>query len=438
VPTHDEPPAWAPTVAHFRSVAIAVVAVSVALVWRRPDLLVIGAPFVVVAAWSQLTRPVVAPTVDDGVGHPVVREGDATRWRATLSGTGDIDLAVAEVEHDAWIETRPPGGSVTADGRAVDGAGDLCLEVVTRSTRWGRRSIERAVVTAVSPWSAFRWTTVTGPYFLTTLPTPPVFDVGASPRPPDGLVGLHRSSRAGEGNEFAGIRPFRTGDRMRRINWRRSTRSDGLLVNATWADLDTHVALVIDATDDFGVSEGVDGRASSLDATVRAAGAIAEHYAPRGERVSLHTFGSMVLHTVPPGTGHTQLRRVLDTLATIRPAHDARHHRTPVTRRTGSTAGQLTVMLSPLIAPEALDLAVSLARQGVAVVVIDTLPEHVAVHDDEFTELAWRIRLLERRREVRKVTAGGIPVVSWRGPGSLDQVIRDIARRTSGPRMVRR
>ncbi len=98
----------------------------------------------------------------------------------------------------------------------------------------------------------------------------------------------------------------------------------------------------------------------------------------------------------------------------------------------------MTVMLSPLISPDSLDLAVSIARQGHAVVVIDTLPEHVVAHDDDLTSLAWRIRLLERRRELRMVTAAGIPVIAWRGPGSLDQVIRDISRRTTGPRMVRR
>ncbi len=111
-------------------------------------------------------------------------------------------------------------------------------------------------------------------------------------RPSDGLVGLHRSARNGEGNEFSGIRPFQVGDRMRRINWARSARSGELQVNATRADLDTHIALVIDASDDFGVSEGIDGLASSLDASVRAAGAIAEHYTPRGERVSLRAFGT--------------------------------------------------------------------------------------------------------------------------------------------------
>jgi uncharacterized protein (DUF58 family) len=426
---------WTPTAAHFRATAVAIVLVTAALVWRRPDLLVIATPFALVVAWSTITRPTRLPELVDGFEHATIREGDATRWRATL--TGAVDLATASVDHDPWIETRPVRGAV-----AVAATGDdTALAVVARSTRWGRRTIERVEVGASSPWAAFRWATTTPTRQVTTLPVPAVFDVGASPRPPDGLIGLHRSTRGGEGNEFANIRAFRAGDRMRRINWARSARADELMVNATWADLDTHVALVLDVTDDFGVSEGIDGRASSLDAGVRASGAIAEHYATRGERVSLRTFGGAVTHSVPPGTGRGQLRRTLDTLAHVRPALDGRPFAAAgrtATWRHVSTTGQMTVMLSPLIAPDALDLAMSLGRQGHAVVVIDTLPDHVAVHDDELISLAWRIRLLERRRELRLVTAAGIPVVRWRGPGSLDQVIRDIARRTTGPRLVRR
>jgi uncharacterized protein (DUF58 family) len=173
---------------------------------------------------------------------------------------------------------------------------------------------------------------------------------------------------------------------------------------------------------------------------VRAAGAIAEHYALRGERVSLQTFGGRVMHEVPTGTGRAQLRRILDTMARVRPGTDVRAGKPGDLRRLarGRTSGRMTVMLSPLITPEALDLAVELARRGASVVVIDTLPDHVGRHEDVLTALAWRVRLLERRREVRKVIAAGIPVVQWRGPGSLDVVIRDIARRTTGPKMVRR
>jgi uncharacterized protein (DUF58 family) len=291
----------------------------------------------------------------------------------------------------------------------------------------------------VSPWASFRWTVDTAHHPLTTLPVPALFDVHASMHPTDGLIGMHRSARSGEGNEFAGIRPFHAGDRLRRINWTRSARTNSLQVNSTWADLDTHIALIVDATDDFGVSEGIDGLASSMDATVRAAGAIAEHYAPRGERVSLRTFGTRSTTSVPPGTGRQQLRRILDALARVNPARGGpTMYRTPAARQRGFIRGQLTVVLSPLIAPEALDLVVSLGQRGMSVIVVDTLPDHIVRDEDPYTALAWRIRLLERRRELRVVTAAGIPVVTWRGPGSLDQVIRDISCRGAAPRVVQR
>jgi hypothetical protein len=113
-------------------------------------------------------------------------------------------------------------------------------------------------------------------------------------------------------------------------------------------------------------------------------------------------------------------------------------YRTSAARQRGVIGGQITVLLSPLIAPEALDLAIALGRQGMSVIVVDTLPDHATQNEDQYIELAWRIRLLERRREVRAVLAAGIPVIQWHGPGSLDQVIRDISHRSTGPRMLQR
>ena len=73
------------------------------------------------------------------------------------------------------------------------------------------------------------------------------------------------------------------------------------------------------------------------------------------------------------------------------------------------------------------------------VVVVDTFPEHLVDNPTSVYEaLAWRMRLLSRGAEVRSLRLRGVPVVPWRGPGSLDQVLRDIARRASAPRMARR
>ena len=80
--------AWRPTVAHFRSAVVAVVVITVALIGRRPDLLVIATPLAVVTAWSVLTRPTSPPTFDERLGHSTIREGDATTWHGEYSGAG--------------------------------------------------------------------------------------------------------------------------------------------------------------------------------------------------------------------------------------------------------------------------------------------------------------------------------------------------------------
>ncbi|MET0910670.1 MAG: DUF58 domain-containing protein, partial [Ilumatobacteraceae bacterium] len=231
---------------------VAAVVITIALIGRRPDLLVIATPLAVVTVWSLVTRPTSPPTFDERLGHSTIREGEATTWHGECSGVGAIDMVAASIRPAPWMATRPAGGAVTAS--AVGGTASVAIAL--RSTRWGWRPIEKVSVVAVSPWAGFRWSATTVRHDLTTLPRPALFETDASARPSDGLIGLHRSARAGEGNEFAGIRPFRAGDRMRRINWPRSVRTGGLQVNSTWADLDTHVALLLDATDDFGVSEG--------------------------------------------------------------------------------------------------------------------------------------------------------------------------------------
>ena len=418
---------WTPTRAYYRSAVVAVGLVALAVLFRRPDFLVLATPAAVVASWSALTRPTARPTIEDRLGHGTVREGDATSWRTDVRGDEHIDLVSVAVSDMDWIQRRPKKGSLTA--AASGGGGSLLLHV--RSMRWGRRELEPLHVTAASPWGAFEYTAELSLRSIVTLPTPARFDSNAPVRPTDGLVGSYRSVRPGEGSEFASVRAFQAGDRMRRINWNRSLRSDVLQVNATWADQDTHVALVIDVGDDLGVSEGIEGKSSSLDITVRAAGAIAEYYVRRGNRVSLRSFDPSVRIAIPPAAGQAQLRRVLDMLARVN---------APVGRFHGGagramSSAEVTVILSPLASSEALERAVLLGRRGGSVVVVDTLPDHVIHDDDALLALAWRIRLLERRRELRRANERGIAVSQWLGPGSLDHVLRNVAQQSSAPRI---
>lgn len=431
-PGHDR---WRPTHAHLRACVLAASLVVLAVLSQHASLVVLAGPFLAVVAWSLLTVPRESPTLRHPVRLPVLREGESMSWRAELSAVEGLDQAALLFAGAAYLELRPGNGTigVTAPARPD---GPLALTVQARSTRWGNRPAGAAVISATSSWAAFRW----GPIELeplpqTTLPLPAVFDSAAPPPHPVGLVGLNRSARRGDGTEFATIRAFQSGDRLRRLHWPVSLRTGELHVTATWADQDAEVLLLVDASTDLGSSEGVDGLASSLDVTVRAAGAVAEHFLHRGDRVGMCVFGPSVVR-VPTGSGQTHLRRLLfrlaDTMVGDRDAATARLLRLHL------NGDAMVVMLSACISPVALTQAAALAARGLSAVVVDTLPEHVGGVSGPALTTAWRIRRLERSAELLRLTRHGIPVVPWHGPGSLDQVLRDLGRRSRAPRLSRR
>jgi uncharacterized protein (DUF58 family) len=250
-------------------------------------------------------------------------------------------------------------------------------------------------------------------------------------------VGLNRSARPGSGSEFNTIRHFHPGDRLRRIHWPVSLRTGNLHVTSTYADEDAHVFLLLDGFSDLGPLEGIDGRPTSLDVTVRAAGAISEHFLGSGDRLTLRTVGAARVPPLEIGSGTRHLRKVLQTLAAISPSTERRDDGQRAIRGVDPMA--LALVLTPLIQPTMAELAHTLAARGMSTVVVDTFPQHLTDNPDEVHQaLAWRIRLLERDGQVRGLIARGIPVVPWQGPGSLDHVLRDIARRAAAPRMVRR
>lgn len=426
--------AWRPTPAHLRAAAVGLPLAVAAIAVRRPDLLVLATPLLVIALWSVLDRPREAPRASARLVGSTLREGEETRLHVVFGGAAGMRQAVTTVHTSPWLHLRPRRGVLA---QRVVGGSAATLDFEIRSTRWGEQQIA-LVVAATSSWGGYRWGPVELPEFdMTTLPLPAIFDAAAPAPHPSGLVGVNRSPRPGDGSEFAGIRPFHTGDRLRRIHWPVSLRTGDIHVSETWADQDTQVVLVVDATSDVGVSEGVDGAASSLDTAARAAGAICEHYLHRGDRVGLRIFGKARRIRLPASTGKLHLRRMLDILATM--SVQAHHLDESARIQFGLEAGALVIMLSPLFSATALGHAVTLSRQGLTVVVVDTLPRELPAQTrDPYVALAWRIRLLQREADVRRVTGAGIPIVPWLGPGSLDQVLRDIGRRASAPRMARR
>jgi uncharacterized protein (DUF58 family) len=401
-----------------------------AAVGGRPDLAVLGAPFLALAAWGELRRPRTGVECSLRVEARTLFEGQSTIASVEVTAVDDADvpgdIVAAALDAGPWIDASPPSGVA-----AVDRGRPTKVTVPLRALRWGRYEIVVRRAACTSRLGAYRAeTSPSGPASVTTLPLGADFAaVDVVPRP-RGTVGLHRSHRHGEGSEPAEVRAYRPGDRLRRINWAVSSRTGALHVTSTWSDRDTQVLLLLDTEYDIGESEGIDGAASSLDTAVRAAAAIAEHSLRAGDRVQVIDLGRRI-QDVRPGSGLRHLRHVMEVLSS---AEAGPNHRADPVRIRPLSSGAMVIVLSPLVGRLALAQIVHLVQHGHTVIVVDTLPDEPTVSLRGFQALATRLRAIERGVEIDRLEALGVPVVPWRGRGTLDEVLRDVSRLALAPR----
>jgi uncharacterized protein (DUF58 family) len=427
--------AWSPTAALSRALVVAGLGIGGAVLLGEPVGLVLVAPLVLCAAMGLAARPTSTPTVSSEVDHVSLHEGQGTTSRLQVTGADDAEQVTRAVADAAYVATHPAEGRVSR--LLAEGLPDL--EISPR--RWGRRVLGQERVALTTRWAGYRWGPVTLPGLqMQVLPGPTAYTSRAETPQPKGLVGAHRSARPGSGTEFAGIREFQPGDRLRRINWRISSRTRRLHATTTRAEEDAAVLLVIDAVADHGRSGGVDGAASSLDLTVRAAAALAENAVRRGDRIGLRVVGGSG-RQLRFGSGWVHLRRLLLALSAIQSGGEghralATNARVPLRATEGTTVVLLTPMLTEAIAT----VAASTARRGLPTLVIDTLPPDAepALPDDTdpaLADLAWRMRKVEREQVLARLSGLGCPVVAWRGPGTLDDVLHRLARRAQLPQV---
>lgn len=434
---------WRMTEDLGRALAVSAVGLALAVVFGDPVLVVLVAPLALHGALALRHRPQTEPSLQVRLGHPVLHEGQGTTSVLALADAGAAEQVSRVVARTPYVALRPPRGALSAL-LPVDPTVPVAAIAVS-PRRWGRLEVGAGLVALTSRWGGYRFGPVpTSSQPLTALPTRAPFDSRAAVPQPVGLVGAHRSRRVGAGTELAGIRPFVVGDRLRRIDWPVSLRTGELHTVETHAEQDAGVLLVVDALAELGRSEGIDGRASSLDVTVRAAAAVAEHHVRTGDRVALRVVGGTGAQ-VRFGAGQRHLRVLTGTLARVRagtPPGLAHERAGPATEALSlrATAGTVVVVLSPMLHEVAAGAAAQLARRGLQVLVVDTLPPDLVpeVHAEggsPWTPLAWRMRRCERELLLERLASTGCPVVPWRGPGTVDEVLRRLARRAQLPQV---
>jgi len=432
------PGGWQPTRALRRVVGLVCLLLILAVAFGRPDLVVLALPLLTGTLWALRHRPEVTAEVTVSASESQVGEGE--RFDVTVSVTNPGKVRYEPVSVDAraegWLstpeESRPIVTSLPGE-RAVD------VAVRLRARRWGRHRFSPVEITvATCEGLLVSRPQPPEPLRLRVHPVNEHFEADQAMPRAAALAGTHRSRRPGEGGELVGVRRFVPGDRLRRIDWRVSLRTRELHVAATLSDRDAEVVLLLDTLHEAGVSGGIDGAASTLDVTVRGAASVAEHYLHRGDRVSLLEFGPRVRQLRAAG-GRLHYQVVREWLLDTRVVPGVLEPETWLARPHRLPPNALIVAFTPLLDERSAELLARMAWAGRFLIAVDTLPPHARPKlGGVWQEAATRLWLLERQNTIDELRQHGVPVVTWRGSRSLDEVLRDVSRMAFASRPVPR
>jgi uncharacterized protein (DUF58 family) len=409
--------------------SLAAVGLVGALALRRPELAVLAAPFALLLAMG--TRAAREPRISVELELESDRAFEGSEIEAVL--TLRTDRAIDRLE---LLLRLPPGVNVASGSEAhavrlrADESRELRLGL--RCVRWGVFDLGRVDVRARDALRLVTWELrVDDTQRVKAYPSPLTVQRLLAPLQTQALTGSEVARAKGEGVEYADIRDFVPGDRVRSINWRASARRQGLVVNERHPERNTDVVLFIDSFTDVRGH----GR-SALEDAVRAAATLATRYLERRDRVGLVSFGG-VLRWLQPGMGTTQRYRLIETMLEtgVEPTYTWRDVNLIPARILPPAS--LVLCLTPLLDQRFVVALEDLRgrRFDVAVVEVDPVPL-VEPGRSESERLAYRLWLLEREVLRARLVALGIGVATW-GDADLDTVLEEVRTYRRYTRLVR-
>jgi len=426
-------PRWRSSRHARRLLTLALAALFIATVTRRPEFAGLAAPaLLLLAAGRGQRRP---PRIGLRVRPSTRRafEGELVAIDVSVSGQGECSVAWT-LHPGTTIEIEGPDGATTAEGPQA--------RFTFSPQRWGRRQIGTMDVVLRD-----RWRLAEG-HLTVVLPTLDCYPAPAQQqtrvvlsRLPNRL-GEHPARTSGEGIEFAGVREYVPGDRQRSINWAASTRRGRLQVNTFAAERSQDVVLLIDGTTDVG-----EPGSSAVDLALRGAAAAARAYLDARDRVGVITYHWGDVGWLVPGLGRRQVYRLIDAmLASERASSGTLSARGTSLRRLPRAAlppGALVVVFSPLLDQRFVETLRDMRERGFSMLVVDVLNTepparpHMPLRGglggssprastDRMSRRIWRMEQEAIRFSLREL---GVPVVHWDGVQSLDLPLAGYSRR---------
>ena len=275
--------------------------------------------------------------------------------------------------------------------------------------RWGAFGVGPALVRARDPLGFHTWEgarRATAP--LRVYPSVETLHALLPPFETQVFVGNQVSRAKSEGIEFADVRRWTSGDRVRQINWRATARRGELWVNDQHPERNTDVVLFIDT-----FAEVQRGGRGTLDLAVRAATSLAHRYLQRKDRVGLVSFGGYLSWLVP-ASGTLQLYKIVDSLLQMDIVLTFAAKGVDFLPPRTLPPKALVFALTPLLDQRSAAALLDLRARGFDLVVIEVSPvPFVEPGKRELDELSYRLWRLARESLRARYERAGVPVVEW-------------------------
>jgi uncharacterized protein (DUF58 family) len=231
-----------------------------------------------------------------------------------------------------------------------------------------------------------------------------------TPRQTAAPFGTHLSRKLGDGTDFADIRAFVTGDRMRRINWAVSLRTRRLHVDQFMTERSGEIILLIDTFTNIGRRPD-----SSLDHCLRAAASLALSYLRQHDRVGMMDYGGLV-HWTHPAAGPTHYAYLLRSLAWVSVSPTEFLQDLTALPEAMLHWHSVIVALTPLADDRFAKMVGRLAEQGRDVVLLALRTDELCARMTRRLgqkKLVQRLWMLEREERLRELRGHGIRALNW-------------------------
>jgi uncharacterized protein (DUF58 family) len=385
----------------------------------RPELALLALPFLVFVGAGLLMSGEPRVSAEIELDRTRLLEGEQVVATVRLHNAGyeavEVELAPMRSRHLAVAPAETVAVLVRKGSTS-----EIAFSAQPR--RWGAHTIGPLLIRARDPLGLTLWEGRLGQRVgLRVFPREQRLRELVAPLRTQPFLGAHVARARGGGIEFADIRPFQVGDRVRQVNWRATAKRGSLHVNQRHPEHSSDVVLLLDTFE-----EARDHASGTLDSAVRTATALARAHLARRDRVGLVDFGG-TLHWLEPAFGSTQLYRIIDALLASDIAFSYAWRNVDSLPRRVLPPGALVLAITPLLDERSIRLVTDLRTRGCDLTVIEVSPlDHLAPGPSAADALAFRLWRLQREALHAQLQALGVGVAVWRREGTLGPALEGV------------